>query len=227
MGTSFGAYYQFFNLKKEELTFIENQLKLRLKYPYRWYRKQNDQWDQQSNFIYSINNWNDLLVRIRLVLANNTFHEKEFLHYTINRWYNFWSAKAVESIFVSHQEVIPNKNTKSKYVDFYIKNIPFDLKTTVFPKRFNQNVNQVLTNPEKLIRWLYQHQSKGGRMHFENRLFLVLHANSGEHWKLKAEIKWLEGIISSYVTTFDSSKLTSMELVKGKITIADLIWASK
>ncbi|WP_299315670.1 hypothetical protein [uncultured Aquimarina sp.] len=59
----------------------------------------------------------------------------------------------------------------------------------------------------------------------ENKMFVVVYASSGEHWKLKAQISWLKDIISTYVATFDDSKLFRLQLYK--ITKAGLIWAIK
>jgi len=55
-------------------------------------------------------------------------------NYALNRWYNFWSAKTIENIFGEHKNIKPHLNSKDKLTDFYIKNIPFDHKTTIFPK---------------------------------------------------------------------------------------------
>ncbi len=56
-------------------------------------------------------------------------------------------------------------------------------------------------------------------------MFVVVYVSSGEHWKLKAQISWLKDIISTYVATFDDSKLFRLQLYK--ITKAGLIWAIK
>ena len=37
---------------ESELVFIEKELKKRLGYPYKWGRKQNDEFDKLTNFIY-------------------------------------------------------------------------------------------------------------------------------------------------------------------------------
>ena len=45
-------------------------------------------------------------------------------NYAFNRWLNFWSAKGVEQIFTSQENVIANENKYDKLVDFKINNIP-------------------------------------------------------------------------------------------------------
>jgi len=79
----------------------------------------------------------------------------------------------------------------------------------------------------KLISWLYKNQSKQRRFHLENRLFLIVYAEDGEHWKLKSEISFLKQVIENYVATFDSSQLKEFQFQQGKTTLADVIWAIK
>ena len=73
---------------------IEAQLQQRiLSYPStRWGRRQSDAWDQQTNFVYHIHRWPDLRQKISQL-------PKPAVDYAVNRWFNFWSAVAVEKIF--------------------------------------------------------------------------------------------------------------------------------
>lgn len=52
--------------------------------------------------------------------------------YVLNSWYNHWSSILIEHIFKSHVAVLPTVG-KIKSVDFFINNIPFDLKVTYLP----------------------------------------------------------------------------------------------
>jgi len=42
-----------------DLNNVEGELKKRHQYPYSWFRKQNDQWDQFTSFIYKTPKWED------------------------------------------------------------------------------------------------------------------------------------------------------------------------
>ncbi|MFD1094492.1 hypothetical protein [Salegentibacter chungangensis] len=210
-----------------DLLEAEIQLKQRWSCKYQWFRKQNDFWDRQSSFIYSVTTWDELNERIALQVATEGVNEKEFFQYCINRWYNFRSAKAVENIFTSVENVKAWKNPKSRTIDFSLHGINFDLKTSVFPAAFSPGFEFSRNYPEKLIEWLYKNQSSQGRKHFENRLFLIVYDKNGEHWKLKAEISWLKQIIEKYVTTFEASSLKSFCFQPGKQTLSDIIWAIK
>ncbi|HBE19606.1 MAG TPA: hypothetical protein DEG17_10135 [Cyanobacteria bacterium UBA11149] len=55
--------------------------------------------------------------------------------YVLNSWYNHWSSILIEYIFKSHSSVLPTVG-QIKNVDFFIKNIPFDLKVTYFPLEY-------------------------------------------------------------------------------------------
>lgn len=55
--------------------------------------------------------------------------------YVLNSWYNHWSSILIEHIFKSHKLVLPTVG-QIKHVDFFINNVPFDLKVTYLPAEF-------------------------------------------------------------------------------------------
>ena len=85
---------------------LEDELKKRIKLDYFWGRKQDDEFDKQTNFIYKIESFELLLATIESAFKNNPKYEY-LKNYTLNRWFNFWSAKGVESIFCEHENVQP------------------------------------------------------------------------------------------------------------------------
>lgn len=206
---------------------LEIELKKRLEYPYVWGRKQTDNFDKLTNFIYKTFLFEDLLVEIERNFKGELKYN-ELKNYSLNRWFNFWSAKAIETIFCEHENVKGHSNLKDKHIDFYISSIPFDHKTTVFPKGFNKSVPYAIEHKYELIEWFYTNQSSQKREHFKNRLFLVVldYLNPTENWKLKAEIGWLKQIIENYLRSFDGSKLCEISFENSTIN-ADIIWAIK
>ncbi len=192
------------------------ELKKRLEYPYRWGRKQSDTWDGATNFIYQTYDFETLLRKTENM-------EQKLKDYALNRWYNFWSAMAVENIFASHNNVTANKNSFDKLVDFTINGIPFDHKTSVFPKGFNKSFEYARKNKKQLIQWLYNNQSQQGRKHFKNRLFIIVYDKIGEHWKMKSEIMLLKRHIDFYLENFNENKLTSLKFNNEKI-YSDILW---
>lgn len=55
--------------------------------------------------------------------------------YVLCSWYNHWSSILIEHIFKTHPAVLPTVGQVKK-VDFFINNIPFDLKVTYLPANF-------------------------------------------------------------------------------------------
>jgi hypothetical protein len=214
------------NDQKMNLSQIESELKKRLAYPYKWGQKQNDYFDNQTNFIYHTDSFEKLLNEIDNHFKSNPDYKKYF-NYSLNRWYNFWSAHAVEKIFCSLPNVKPALDEKDKLVDFTIDGVKFDHKTSIFPKNFPYPVKEAVKKTDELIKWFYKHQSQQKRMHLKNRLFIVLYSHNGEHWKLKAEISWLKERIVNYMTGFNPNFLLKFQLEKNSYALADVIWAVK
>ncbi len=199
------------------LSFLETELKKRLQYPYRWGRKQEDSWDYKTNFIYKTNTFKELLAK------TSTFNTN-LKDYALNRWYNFWSAMAVESIFTKHPNIIANTNKYDKLIDFKIDTIPFDHKTSVYPFKYPNNLSIALNNKKDLIKWLYKNQSQESRKHLKNRLFIVLYdTQTKKHWKLKSEITELQKIIDTYINSFNKKNLIALDFGEGTV-LSDIIW---
>ena len=55
--------------------------------------------------------------------------------YVLNSWYNHWSSILIEHVFKSHPAVLPTVG-RIKGVDFFMGNIPFDLKVTYLPSEY-------------------------------------------------------------------------------------------
>jgi hypothetical protein len=188
--------------------------------PVQWGRKQTDDWDRQTNFIYHIWQWDELVRHIagfETLLAN----------YAVTRWFNFWSAYAVETLFCNLPGVEPNINKYDRLVDFSIHGIKFDHKTSVFPKKYDQTPRYAWENKKHLILWLYDHQSQEQRYHTANRLFIILYARDNKHWQLRAEIGLLHQQIVGYVKRFTPDKLIKIQTPAQTVALSDLIWCIK
>jgi hypothetical protein len=55
--------------------------------------------------------------------------------YVYCSWYNHWSSILIENIFKAHPSVLPTVG-QIKKVDFFVSQIPFDLKVTYLPANF-------------------------------------------------------------------------------------------
>lgn len=196
---------------------LESELKKRLDFPYTWGRKQSDEWDRKTKFIYQTQDFESLETQCK-------DFDNELRNYAFNRWLNFWSAKAIEQIFTNYPNVRKEENQFSKTVDFYISEIPFDHKSSVFPKQFGQSLDYAIEHKKELIEWLYQNQSQQGRKHLENRLFIIFFdEKNGEHWKLKTELSLIKEKIEDYLGNFSKDNLVSLNLESREI-LSDVIW---
>ncbi|MEA3491978.1 MAG: hypothetical protein U9R27_08785 [Campylobacterota bacterium] len=203
-----------------DLPRVERELKRRCCYPYRWGRRQSDLWDRQTNFIYTTYSMSMLLKRVE-------GFDQALCDYALNRWYNFWSAMAIEDIFASHDSVEPNRNSFDKLVDFHIEEIPFDHKTSIFPKGFGRSYEYAREHEDELIEWLYTNQSQQGRKHLKNRLFIMLYdGETMQHWKLKSEIMLIKDEIDQYVEEFSEKQLHKFDFGDGEI-FSDMIWVRR
>ncbi len=215
-----------------DLVALEIELKKRWQFPYNWQgKRQNNERDEHTAFIYKKFLLSDVVDEINAKFMDRS-DGSELRDYALNRWYNYWSARAIEYIFATHPRVVKESNVYHQSIDFYIDNIPFDHKTSVYPKAFN--AKNYLADPDKkfptrhLINWLYASQSIENRHHYENRLFIVLYdSHDLEHWKLKAEILGIRAIINNYLDQFDPAKLHEFYFKADHITLADIIWVHK
>lgn len=175
---------------------LELQLKKRWSIPYHWGKKQNNQDDSDTNFIYHTPFFDTVAQKISAL-------SPALQNYAWNRWYNFWSAQSVENSFCIHPAFQAKKEKTHRTTDFFWNGIPFDHKTSVFPKQFPHSFSFAKQNPDVLVEWLYHNQSTQNRFHYENRFFVVLYAHSHpHHWKLKAELLDLHYAITRFLETF-------------------------
>lgn len=210
-----------------DLEKIETELKKRLAFDYQWGQRQNDDWDQLTNFIYDFWQWEAVVEAMKATVEACDLPKRDLFNYAANRWFNFWSAMAVEQIFARSEHVIPSLNRKNRLVDFSLYGVEFDHKTSVFPKGMGETFYYCQKHEGELLNWLYKNQSQEGRKHMGNRLFIVVYAADGEHWKLKAEISWLQSVIEDYLKYFKVENLREMQVENGTSVATDILWAVK
>jgi hypothetical protein len=205
----------------------------------------------------------------------NEIHES-MRGYVQSSWYNHWTSILLEDIFKDHEKVTPTVGLIKK-VDFFIGDIPFDLKVTYFPEgfmtasrkasglptelqvlkrfvktlgiKYNQKqkdralfaellarveenqkaeakqfikefrktrwsiIQEVIQNPKKLIKWLYEEQGER-RFDAANRLFLVLIDKSTleESWKMKRNVDLLKDTINGYLDKFKQKSIQKLKI---------------
>ena len=78
------------------------------------------------NYVKAISSYDELITKLNNEVMGTVSK------YVINSWYNNWTSILIEHIFKKHQYVLPTVG-KVKSVDFFIKDVPFDLKVTYVP----------------------------------------------------------------------------------------------
>lgn len=199
---------------------LEQALKKCFPYYKTWNRRQSDHDDRMTKAIYDIRQFSVLQKYLQNL-------DSELSIYAINRWYNFWSAQWIEYIFSKHKKVQAHQDKYHKEIDFFIDMIPFDHKTTVFPKKFPKSYEYAKNNKREFILWLYDNQSQQGRKHLKNRLFICVYSrNNLEHWKLKAEMWYIEKKIDIFLHTFKIHNLEKFNFSNQQV-FSDVIWVEK
>jgi len=137
--------------------------------------------------------------------------------YTVISWYNQWSSTIIERIFQTHARVVPTVRRIDK-VDFFLRNIPIDLKMTFLPEQFIRQAKRnlgarddsavidiVRDQPLVLAKWLYENQGEF-RFSDSNRLFIVLMDENdlSQSWKLKSDFELIESDARKYLESNDT-----------------------
>lgn len=165
-----------------------------------WGRVQDDTWDGLSRFVYRVRTAEAVREQAGRVAGEHGLERAAFVHYALRRWYCFWGARLAELLFLEHSGVRPGP-PRHHEVDFTIDGVPFDLKTSEVPRIFLGSVKDLATNPGKLASWLYENQSREGRFHSANRLFLLLvDADEPESaWRLRGDVAALRAAIARFM----------------------------
>ncbi len=69
--------------------------------------------------------------------------------YVQSSWFNHWTSILIEDIFKDREKVIPTVGLIKK-VDFFIDNVPFDLKVTYFPEGYMSLIRKTAGLPSEI-----------------------------------------------------------------------------
>ena len=95
----------------------------------------------------------------------------------------------------------------------------------MFPKGFGHTLDYAINHEEELISWLYEHQSSQSRLHYKNRLFVIMYAKDNAHWKLKANLNWLKPKITEFLNQISESSLYEFQFEDNYKTKSRILWA--
>lgn len=159
--------------------------------PLHWGRIQNDNTDGLID-MFSISNFEALENAIQSL-------GEEIKNYFRRRWFIWKCAQCDEYLFSINENVTPNPNSRDQSYDiefFNNSDLRFDVKGTVIPKEFRNEITTILENPQPMIDFFYQKQSTGVRSFYQNRLFIIHHSFKKQerevylrcHWEFKKQV---------------------------------------
>ena len=122
--------------KKEESALISELYKLQI---FDWGGLYQNQLERTiiNNYVKKIKSFSFLTKQIE-----GEIHES-MRSYVLSSWFNHWTSILIEDIFKDHEKVNPTVGLIKK-IDFFIEDIPFDLKVTYFPDGFIQQKRKEL-----------------------------------------------------------------------------------
>lgn len=166
-----------------------------------WGRQQGDQWDRLSRFIYRVRTLQGVQRQAQAIARARALEVDRFEAYAVRRWFNHHSHDQILQMFLAHPTVRAEEDRQHHTIDFYLRDIPFDLKVSRFPQAYGQNITYARQHPHHLALWQYEHQSREGRYHTGNRLFVVLHnlAEPELTWQLRRDFGALEEKIRAFL----------------------------
>lgn len=71
-------------------------------------------------------------------------------NYLVNSWYNHWSSILIEHIFKSHKGRVLPAIGKIENVDFFVDNVPLDLKVTYLPAEYQKQLRKMQNMPVEI-----------------------------------------------------------------------------
>jgi len=139
--------------------------------PFKWGMVQNNLSDAAIN-MFAIKNFAELEAATQIL-------NEEQRNYFKRRWFLWQCSRCDEFLFCKNENVMANPNKKDQLYDIEFNNEPalrFDVKGTLVPKQFRNNAADIIENPQPMINFFYEQQSKGVRENYQNRLFIVHHS---------------------------------------------------
>lgn len=157
-------------MTNEEFNTLSSDLRILAKnIPLNWGRVQNNKNDDKID-MFSIQSYDELEKTI-MVLPDI---EQNYLR---RQWYLWRCSQCDEYLFCVNNNVEANPNPYDKEWDIrFNRSISFDIKGTIVPKSMRLEIEPIIKNPEKMIRFYYDEQSKGRRYDIQNRLFIIHHS---------------------------------------------------
>jgi hypothetical protein len=205
---------------KMELIKLQEELRKRCILPVKWNYRYNRTLEPQIKFLYEITSFEKVLRELQKL-------DSATQQYGMNRWYNFWSHQGIQQIFTDDERCKPVLNKFGDVDKIGLETILFRVKSLVYPYQFARTLRYAILHQEELLYWLYRRTKFKTRADDLDNLFVIFYQRDGEHWKLKAELCWVESLIMNYLDRFEVRNLVRLHLSDNKSRYGDIIWCVK
>ncbi len=178
--------------------------------PLNWGHIQNNTYDNELKKVCNIFNIKTLSELNRYISQFDNDHQV----YYKRRWYLLRCADCDEFLFYKNDNTEHNPDRFDKKWDIKICNrFLFDVKGTVIPKSFRSQWEDVIENPQQIIDFYYERQSKGVRYDMQNRLFIVHHSlvDENREFFLRCAWKTKEFVYKRFVDNIEKIKLNKYD----------------
>lgn len=153
--------------------------------PLNWGDIQNDGTDKKID-MFQIHSFAELEAQL-------TNLEENVKNYFRRRWFLWKCAQCDEHIFCMNKNTKPNPNSRDQAYDIEFNGnakLRFDIKGTVIPRNFRNNIEAVINDPTEIINFYYTKQSTGVRSHIQNRLFIIHHSFRNQQREMFLRCHW-------------------------------------
>lgn len=103
--------------------------------------------------------------------------------YVLCSWYNHWTSIIIEDVFRDHPSVLPAVGSIKK-IDFFIKDVPFDLKVTYLPEGYIKHCRRTIGKKQELTllkQWARHCKVAFSKSLSDNRLLPDLWNKASDH----------------------------------------------
>lgn len=198
-------------MTQNEFDVLSNDLRtVAREIPLNWGHIQNNIYDNELKKVCNIFNIKTLSELNRYISQFDNDHQVYYKH----RWYLLRCADCDEFLFYKNDNTEHNPDRFDKKWDIKICNrFLFDVKGTVIPKSFRNQWDDVIENPQQIIDFYYERQSKGVRYDMQNRLFIVHHSlvDENREFFLRCAWKTKEFVYKIFVDNIEKIKLNKYD----------------
>ncbi|HFE62919.1 MAG TPA: hypothetical protein ENK14_00695 [Caldithrix sp.] len=200
-----------------ELAYLEQELKKRWQLPGEWQESRETLPAKDRLFLALVPDFDRAIKKIEDFSPTPRMR-------AINYWYSHWSVQGLRQILRQYNFLQTFGVDHGEKIGLWLSKTPFQIKPRIYPQRFAKTLRYTQLHKEELLYWLYRQDFALLPHPLPNTIYLMLYSENGEHWKLLAELQWLQGVIDEYLAQIDNRRFIRLYLNGQSVVSADVIW---